>query len=202
VWSTDWFDNPDLQTDRLVKQIEELLARPVAPYEDYIIAPVNASGAAEPMRPDQTIFREPPPCSAENDDGNGAVNNSPRVRRNGTSGDPAFAKSEPLSEHEVCRKLREFRDTVIAVQTENWDPHRSILRESMIETLVAQRVRDPNDWFPKVPQFQRAGTNPLEKQRYFDQVCEIVDRIDDARGFKLDGSGIVHASADHSPIVT
>jgi hypothetical protein len=36
----------------------------------------------------------------------------------------------------------------------------------------------------------------------FDQICEIVDRIDDAGGFKLNGSGTVHASASHAPNVT
>jgi hypothetical protein len=75
VWSTDWFDNSDLQTDRLVRQIEELRARPVAPYEDYIITPVYTPGEAEPSDQDQTIFCDPPPCSAEHDGSNGAVNN-------------------------------------------------------------------------------------------------------------------------------
>ena len=31
--------------------------------------------------------------------------------------------------------LREFRDRVIARETENWEPHRSILREWMNESL-------------------------------------------------------------------
>src|SRR5262249_28173823 len=29
VWSTDWFDNPDVQTEKLVKGLEELRANPL-----------------------------------------------------------------------------------------------------------------------------------------------------------------------------
>lgn len=59
-----------------------------------------------------------------------------------------------------------------------WERHRSILRDGMIETMVAQRLFDPQDWFRKVPQFQRSGTNPAEKVRYLERICNIVSRFD------------------------
>src|SRR5262249_5274745 len=90
-----------------------------------------------------------------------------------------FERSGPLSEAEAFQALREFRDTVVAREIENWEPHRSLLREWMIETLVIQRVRDSDDWLRKVPLSKRVATNALEKQRYFDRVCEIIDRIAD-----------------------
>jgi hypothetical protein len=48
----------------------------------------------------------------------------------------------------------------------------------MIETFVMQHLSDPDDWFRKVPQYQRSGTNPLEKRLFLTRICEIVDRID------------------------
>src|SRR5262249_34389353 len=35
VWSTDWFDNPERQTDKLVKKLEELLGNPNSNYNSY-----------------------------------------------------------------------------------------------------------------------------------------------------------------------
>jgi hypothetical protein len=69
-------------------------------------------------------------------------------------------------------------ETVIKAEMDNWEPHRSILRDSMIETFVMQRLSDPEDWFRKVPQYQRSGTNPLEKRLFLTRICEIVDRLD------------------------
>jgi very-short-patch-repair endonuclease len=177
VWSTDWFDNPNFQTERLVRQIEELRTRPVPPYEDYIVSPVYASATVEPEYIDKVTARE---VSTGITNGDGLAD-SPVSPQNGNDVGPStdwpFVRSSSLSESDVFEVLRQFRDTVIAREIENWEPQRSILRESMIETLVIQRVRDPDDWFRKVPQFQRAGTNALEKQRYLDQICEIIDRI-------------------------
>jgi hypothetical protein len=48
----------------------------------------------------------------------------------------------------------------------------------MIETFVRQRITDPDDWFVRVPQYQRSGTDPSEKRRYLDQICAVIDRID------------------------
>jgi hypothetical protein len=56
----------------------------------------------------------------------------------------------------------------------------------MIETLIAQKVRDPNDWFLKIPQFQRAATNPIEKRQYLDRICEIIDGHESGAGGRPD----------------
>ncbi len=60
----------------------------------------------------------------------------------------------------------------------DWEPHRSILRDAMIETFVRQKFCDPDEWFEKVPGYLRQGTNPVEKGRYLDRICEIVGRLD------------------------
>jgi len=54
----------------------------------------------------------------------------------------------------------------------------------MIATFVTQHLNDPDDWFRKVPQFQRSGTNPVEKALFLTRICEIVDRIDDESALK------------------
>src|SRR5205814_1742544 len=62
-----------------------------------------------------------------------------------------------------------------------WEQHRSILREAMIETFIAQRITDPDEWFSKVPQYQRQGTHPAEKARYMERICDLVARLDGKR---------------------
>jgi very-short-patch-repair endonuclease len=175
VWSTDWFDDPDFQTERLVKQIEKLRLRSVVPYEDYIIAPVYASGPFEPEQEKEILLPQRTIDAADGDGGD--IWRVGEAVSSMTSSSFMPTKSGPLSGAEAAQELRSFRDTIIAVEMENWESQRSILRESMIETLVNQRVSDPEDWFRKVPQFQRLGTNAVEKQRYLDRICGIVDRI-------------------------
>ena len=157
VWSTDWFDNADLQTDRLVQQIEKMRQRPGVPYEVYVFAP-----AAAPRTSDGGEDHLTGEIELQADVSDEAAND---VRFN--SAILAEAPANVLAEEALTRPaaglaevLREFRDRIVAVETPGWQPHRSILRESMIETLIAQKVRDPNDWFLKIPQFQRAATNP------------------------------------------
>jgi very-short-patch-repair endonuclease len=55
VWSTDWFDNPDAQTDKLVKLLNELRARPIASFRDYGFKAAYASGLAVAGTPEPTL---------------------------------------------------------------------------------------------------------------------------------------------------
>jgi hypothetical protein len=81
-----------------------------------------------------------------------------------------------LSEDQCVQALVKMRDQVIRVEMENWESQRSILRNSMIETFVRQKVVDPDEWFSKVPAYLRQGTNAVEKNRYLASVCDIVAR--------------------------
>ena len=94
---------------------------------------------------------------------------------------PLYLGDGPLSASQASKALEEFREIVIRNEMANWEPHRSILRDGMIETFVMQRLSDPENWFAKVPQFQRSGTNPIEKNLFLARICEIVDCIDDDR---------------------
>src|SRR6202043_3788154 len=70
-----------------------------------------------------------------------------------------------------------FREKVIRAEVHDWEAHRSILRDAMIETFIAQHVADPDEWFTKVPTYLRQGTSPIEKNTYLNRICEIVGRI-------------------------
>ena len=86
----------------------------------------------------------------------------------------------PLTKAAGIQALIEFRESVIRADVPNWEAHRSILRDAMIETFVSQHFKDPDEWFTKVPTFLRQGTNPIEKNKYLERICEIVSRIDAA----------------------
>lgn len=78
---------------------------------------------------------------------------------------------------ETATLLRRLRDEVIGPSTTHWKPHASILRESMIEAMIAQRIDDPDDWHKKVPTYLRQGCDPVEKRTYFAIACDIVSAM-------------------------
>jgi hypothetical protein len=172
VWSTDWFDNPELQSARLVKELNELCKRPVIHYEDYVLS----------TPPDEEVETGSSSTSGASTDGVDVSKNITVPSMDGTTpqtqSESPFNGAGPLTVLQVAQALRDFRRTVIAIEMDKWEEHRSILRDAMIETLIAQRITDPEDWFRKVPQFQRSATNAVEKSRYLDAICEIVARLD------------------------
>lgn len=176
VWSTDWFENPGLQTDRLIEKLEALRRRPALDKMVYTIA-------TEETEPPGTTASEPPSADTE------AADALPiEARREGPVEE--IDENAPLTELECIETLRRLRDLIIAVETADWEPHRSLLREAMIETFVRQRFTDPSDWFDKVPGYLRQGTNPAEKVRYLDRVCDIVARLKDETLRKAPGNAI------------
>ena len=84
---------------------------------------------------------------------------------------------EKFAPSEARAALAAFRDNVIAKAEENWEPERSILRSGLIEAFVEQRVTDEREWFSKVPTYLRRNTNAAEKRRFFEDICEVVARI-------------------------
>jgi very-short-patch-repair endonuclease/DNA polymerase III delta prime subunit len=174
VWSTDWFDNPDAQTEKLVRRLNEMRKRPVGRSKEYrlkagyaptkdnmeiVEPPLGDASGTEPIEDDaedtlQAVAQPFPPTSASDAAADGAA---------------------PMGESDGYEALRHFRETVIKPAMSNWQAHRSILRESMIETFLGQRITNPNEWFVRVPQYLRSGTDPHEKRAYLDQICSIVE---------------------------
>lgn len=176
VWSTDWFENPGLQTDRLIQKLEALRRSPKLDEAEYTIA------TEEPdLPPAETVEADMP----EADEPEWSNDAPPRV----ASEESELEQDSPFTELECTKALRRLRDQVIAVEMADWEPHRSLLREAMIETFVRQRFIDPDQWFDKVPGYLRQGTNPVEKGRYLDQVCDVIERLND--GIASDGTSTI-----------
>lgn len=166
IWSTDWFDNPSLQTTRLIEKLELLRLKPAVDRSEYTIVTEAPQPAGEPA-----VIDEPAPDAPPAPEAGGEEPHSNPVADTGLQDDA------PLTETECFEALRQFRDQVIANEMADWEPHRSILRDAMIETFVRQRFVEPDDWFDKVPGYLRQGTNPIEKARYLDRICDIVSRL-------------------------
>lgn len=189
VWSTDWFDNPELETEKLVRKLEELrqlAASPFTCYPSLECDPAEAlrvEGLGENIaidRPDEAPTNAVANCRQEPD-----LDQAPSVVVSSlddrpSSGAEWLSGTGTLSAEAAIQALEAFRETVIRPMIPDWDAQRSILRPAMIETFVKQRVTDPAQWHSHIPQYLRTGTNPTEKNRFLDEICEIVDRIGDA----------------------
>ncbi|CAL8969045.1 ATP-dependent RecD-like DNA helicase [Rhodoplanes serenus] len=192
VWSTDWFDNPDRETERLVKRLTEIKDRPFDRDDEYRLGGVEAiaPGASDQVDEAEGDPADRPMEPLAADAANQEANlNEVDLESDPPAGGPVPGEKPksrlqddgPLTKVELQKALREFRDTVIAAEVAPWEPHRSILRDAMIETFVEQRLDDPNDWHRKVPMYLRQGTNGAERSHFLDRVCDIVGRLEGRR---------------------
>lgn len=174
VWSTDWFDNPSLQTARLVERLEALRRKPASSVDEFAFRfETQRASQEEGQERDRSSADATHPPSATDSNDTAA----------GTSEEPSrIVGAASFSEQDCFLALNHFRSHVIATDIADWDPNRSILRDAMIETFVRQRFGDPEEWFEKVPGYLRQGTNPVEKNRYLERICEIVSRLDQSAG--------------------
>jgi very-short-patch-repair endonuclease len=186
VWSTDWFDNPDLETERLVKKLEELRLRPPPVFESYM----PLSTVTVDMELEEKQFED---GYGEDD----SVVSCGEIAKpeSGLPGDPSNGKSEsamlasagldlldadgPLTREQAVLALEALREHVLRPAIPDWEAHRSILRPAMIETFIQQRIYDPADWYIRIPQYLRSGTSAAEKNEYLQRICEIVERMAD-----------------------
>jgi very-short-patch-repair endonuclease len=171
VWSTDWFDNPDLETAKLTAKLEELRRKPII--ENQCYTPLEAVGvldsAAENVADPDMI--EERASDKLQDEGKSSSIGEPDSAS-------LFLGNSGLTEQVAARVLEIFREEIIRPAATHWEAHRSILRPAMIETFLRQRLSDPDDWYKRVPQYLRSGTNPTEKKQYLQAICTIVSRVD------------------------
>ncbi len=172
VWSTDWFDNPARETDRLVAKLEALRNHP--PPTDGGYPPLHSGKpVVEPAPAPQATKQTEPQTTTS------APTNADLVPL--TTETPAaktlFEGTGKLTPVEAAAALEYLRDFVIAAATENWEPERSLLRPAMIETFVKQHIDDPDQWSVRIPMYLRQGTNPVEKKRYLERVCDVIGRL-------------------------
>jgi very-short-patch-repair endonuclease len=176
VWSTDWFENPARETDKLVKRLEGLRSKPHAAYDDYpsLATALQAQGMDSSEAQSVELGQQAPKVREPVFVVEAKAPLEPRTRPAAESP----ANEGPLTKANGIQTLVEFRESVIRSDIPEWEAHRSILRDAMIETFVSQHFTDPDEWFTKIPTFLRQNTNPIEKNKYLDRICEIVSRVD------------------------
>ena len=47
----------------------------------------------------------------------------------------------------------------------------------MIDVMLARRFDDPDEFFAKIPEFLRRGTDPRQKG-YLEDICAIISRLE------------------------
>jgi hypothetical protein len=99
-----------------------------------------------------------------------------KIVRAAPPGAALLSDDRPLSKDKARLALEAFRKTVIEVELPEAVPHRSILRESMIECFLSARFDDPDDWLSRIPMYLRQGTDPGQR-KYLGPICDIVARI-------------------------
>jgi hypothetical protein len=180
VWSTDWFENPARETDKLVKRLEGLRSKPHAAYDDYpslaTALQVQGMDSSEGQSRElgQQAAKDPEPEAVFVVEAKSPL--EPRTTPAPESSPPG--NEGPFTKANGIQALVEFRESVIRSDMPEWETHRSILRDAMIETFLSQHFTDPDEWFAKIPTFLRQNTNPIEKNKYLERICEIVSRVD------------------------
>jgi Protein of unknown function (DUF4011)/REase_MTES_1575/AAA domain len=189
VWSTDWFDNPALETEKLVRKLEELRLRPPSAFASYrplrdLDASTSAAEGDEGLNKDDDATVAQATQEDRTQVGTDAQERlCPVDQEDVPKPEPKAAGAELPSENgsltptEAMSALEAFREQVIRPAFPEWDARRSILRPAMIETFVQQRVVDPDEWHNRIPQYLRIGTNAAEKNRFLDEICAIIERI-------------------------
>jgi very-short-patch-repair endonuclease len=180
VWSTDWFSNPASATEKLVRSLERIRTKPPKELESY-------PPFADPRRSGESTEEEVQRDASGGSEntrlyGTGVASESTSPGHDEFGAEPVEDKTNDavghLTKGQVIQALVSFRDDVIRKEIPDWEMHRSILRDAMIETFVTQHFTDVDEWFAKVPAFLRQATNPMEKNKYLERICEIVSRID------------------------
>src|SRR6185437_1320658 len=182
VWSTDWFDNPALETEKLVRKLELLRRRERSPFESYrpLYDEDESGPGPEPNDSDGAKPEASQEADAEVEEDTNEPQGKPTPQevegsaqeppRAGLVGLEILEGGGPITAAEADKALEAFRESRIRPAMGEWDAQRSILRPAMIETFVQQRVNDQDLWYSRIPQYLRSGTNPIEKTRFLGEI--------------------------------
>ena len=175
VWSTDWFDNPSLETEKLIRKLEAIRHLPVRESLNYpVLFSLDTQDESTQLAPELHNI-----VSDSSDQKLWSTDEAESIPDNAVDTE-THSDNGPLTESEAIAALEAFRDSVIKESIRDWVPQRSILRPAMIESFITQRITDSNEWFSLIPQYLRTGTNPEEKLKFLDAICALVERIDDS----------------------
>jgi very-short-patch-repair endonuclease len=172
VWSTDWFHDPDSETEKLVKKLQELRGHEKVSVKSFRIfepaSQIVGTVIPESASPDLVladIFTK----------ARSGSNTSSHIENAGEnlSGGKQNVEMPVLLPLDTRSELINLREGVIRSEVTDWTLQRSILRDAMIETFISQKMENAEDWFKKVPTYLRQATNPNEK-KYLEEICRIV----------------------------
>jgi very-short-patch-repair endonuclease len=146
VWSTDWYRGRDAETDRLHAAILRLAAEP--------LAMVPMAVAIEPAAPPDNT-------------------SSPIV----APLEPQLLAAPPTDggtlQERTAQALRQYRDSVLAIEFPDTPKENGLLRRSMIDAMVAAEVTTPDAFRQKVPLRLREKTESAQL-RHLPRICEII----------------------------
>ena len=172
VWSTDWFDDPNRETEKLANRLQELRGQLKATSSPFRITPA-ASPRVETEIPHGSIVASVASgIPAKPIDGL-IQSSSTKQSDEKSSAGKQNGEMTSLLPFDARSALINLREGVIRNEVPDWTLQRSILRDAMIETFVSQRMENAEDWFKKVPPYLRQATNPIEK-KYLEDICQIV----------------------------
>jgi very-short-patch-repair endonuclease len=174
VWSTDWFTDADLQTQKLVNDLHRLAERAIVPDSSWVVVPNIGSPDTAFSTPIHSKF-----CSDPNETDaviepvesiNGTAIISPNVSLSNVQIGRAI-----LPDREARNALLRLRDDVIFKEFPG-EQERCILRDLMINKILEARLDEPSDFVSKIPLWLRERTDPRQ-MRYLKQICEIVETL-------------------------
>lgn len=183
VWSTDWFHDPEGEIQKVLVKLNEWQDQendpepenslpfgaqrvPAASHDDTQVEKYDEAAKIQDQQ--QVIILSPVETQANLE---GETTSKSRAIEEMIYG------TDPLTVDQARDLLETFRDTIIKEEMVNWEPRKSILRDGMIETFIARRMNDAEDWAKKVDQVLRSNTDGREKKKYLDAICDIIDRI-------------------------
>jgi very-short-patch-repair endonuclease len=183
VWSTDWFLDANLQTERLVAKLKALSERPVTPVTKWVVgvpafAPSVPKGHVREDVPQDSInakiVSQTSPTTAFEDSTDISPRNNEIVIREDR------VDEGTLSDDQVRAALVRYRDDVIFNQFPGSEPERCILRDLMIDKIVEQRLDEPSDFVRKIPLWLRERTDHRQA-KFLPDVCAIVERLNSSK---------------------
>jgi very-short-patch-repair endonuclease len=175
IWSTDWFTDANLQTDRIVNELRRLAERPIVPDSSWVVIPDDVGS---PDKAFATSIHQGLGADLSETDGvtqpdeliNGAA-----IRPEIALSDVRIGKAAP-SDGEVRSALLRFRDDVIFQKFPGAEPERCILRDLMIDKILEAHLDEPADFVTKIPLWLRERTDQRQAQ-FLEEICAIVERL-------------------------
>jgi very-short-patch-repair endonuclease len=165
VWSTNWFQDPLLETDNLVKKLQALVtADRREQSQGYRVEwSEPAAPTAQPEETAGTRKGDDIPSSPQ-----GILDLAPPLARH--------SRTDTLAPDAVRAALVAIRRDRIDVDFPGAEPNRSILRDPMIKAMVDARLDDPAQFREAIPQYLRVGTDPRQL-RYLEEICDLIGKM-------------------------